>query len=282
MLLHSAQTLPGGEDWAFEPKWDGFRCLAHLGEATRLVSRRGRDLLSYVPELAHLHERVPASVVLDAEVVAVRGGKPSFDALRRRVFGPAGGPEAPAVLVVFDLLLLGGRSVMALSYERRRRILQGLGVEGPGMQLTVAYPASEGPALFQATREQGLEGVVAKRLGSPYRAGVRSRDWVKVKHFHTGQFAVGGWLPDGAGRLRAILLGRWVKDGLAYAGAVEFGFSRRGVQAELEALAVREPVLLGAPRLARAVRPALRANIKYQALTEDGRVRAATVLGFRR
>ncbi len=60
------------------------------------------------------------------------------------------------------------------------------------MQLTLSYPASEGEVLFTATKDLGWEGVVAKRLGSPYRAGVRSRDWIKVKHFHTTQFAVGG------------------------------------------------------------------------------------------
>jgi len=150
--------------------------------------------------------------------------------------------------------VLGERSVAALAYERRRRILEGLGLDGPGMQLTLSYPASEGEVLFTATKDLGWEGVVAKRLGSPYRAGVRSRDWIKVKHFHTTKFAVGGWLPDERGGLRAILLGRRVSGGLAYAGAVEFGFSRRELQAALQPLSFREPVLIGAPRGARPAR----------------------------
>jgi bifunctional non-homologous end joining protein LigD len=172
MLLRSARELPSGDDWAFEPKWDGFRCLAHLGEDTRLLSRRGNDLLPFVTELRRLHRGVPLPVVLDSELVAVRSGRPSFDALHGRVFGGRPpDPDTPVVLVVFDLLVLGGHQVTSLPYERRRRILEGLGIEGPGMQLTVAYPAPEGPALFAATKAQGLEGVVAKRLGSPYRPG---------------------------------------------------------------------------------------------------------------
>ena len=283
MLLSSAREIPSGDGWAFEPKWDGFRCLAHMGEATRLVSRRGRDLSPYVPELRRLHQSVPVPVVLDSELVAVRSGRPSFDALHRRVFGPSRHPdEATVILVVFDLLVLGERSVTALAYERRRRILEGLGLDGPGMQLTLSYPASEGEVLFTATKDLGWEGVVAKRLGSPYRAGVRSRDWIKVKHFHTTQFAVGGWLADEHGGLRAILLGRRVSGGLAYAGAVEFGFSRREVEEALQRLSSREPVLIGAPRAARPLRPALTARVRYQSLTEEGRVRGATVVGFRR
>jgi bifunctional non-homologous end joining protein LigD len=111
MLLASARELPRGEGWAFEPKWDGFRCLAHLGADTRLVSRRGHDLLRYAPELSGLHRVVPLPVVLDGELVAVRSGRPSFDALHRRVFGPRRDQEAGVVLVVFDLVVLGGRDL---------------------------------------------------------------------------------------------------------------------------------------------------------------------------
>ena len=283
MLLRSARELPEGEDWAVEPKWDGFRCLAHLGEDTRLLSRRGKDLSPFLPELGRLHRSVPTPVVLDAELVAVREGAPSLGALRRRVFsGRRPEPEVTVMLVAFDLLVLGGRDVTGLPYERRRRILEGLGIEGPGMQLTLSCPSWEGPALFAATRDQGLEGVVAKRLGSPYRPGVRSRDWVKVKHFHTEQFAVGGWLPDTDGGLQAILLGRRVQEDLVYAGAVQYGFSRPDLQRQLEPLSVPAPVLIGGPRTARQARPEIGVRVRYQSLTEDGRVRGATVIGVAR
>ncbi len=281
MLLSRAWELPVGEGWAFEPKWDGFRCLASLGEDTRLRSRRGTDLTPRVPELRRLHDRVPVSVVLDAELVAVRSGVPSFDALRRRVLlGRSSEPGVTVMVVAFDLVVLGGRDITALGYERRRGILESLGIEGPGLQLTLSCPASEGPALFAATRDRGMEGVVAKRLGSPYRPGVRSTDWVKVKHFTTTEFTVGGWLPDQGGGLKAILLGRRVKGRLAYAGAVEHGFDRLALRAALEALAVPDPVLTGGPRRCRAVRPEVTVRVRYQSLTEDGRVRAAAVIGF--
>jgi bifunctional non-homologous end joining protein LigD len=182
MLATAARELPQGRDWGFEPKWDGFRCLACLGHETQLRSRRGRDLTSAVPELRGLYRCVPLPVVLDGELVAVREGRPSLDALRRRVLGGRSEPRTHVVLVAFDLLVLGNRSVMALPYDRRRRILEALGIEGPGIGLTPWFGAEEGPILLSATRDLGWEGVVAKRLSSPYRPGVRSRDWVKVKH----------------------------------------------------------------------------------------------------
>src|SRR5438034_7771806 len=206
MLLCRGWELPSGEGWAFEPKWDGFRCLAHLGSDTRLVSRRGTDLTPCAPELGRLHQGVPVPVVLDGELVALRSGAPSFEALRRRVLGHSPDPDVSLVLVAFDLLVLGERDVTALAFERRRGILEALGIHGPRIQITLSCPASEGPALFGATRDLGWEGVVAKRLGSPYRPGARSRDWVKVKHVHTGEFPVGGWLPDERGGVGAILL----------------------------------------------------------------------------
>ncbi len=186
------------------------------------------------------------------------------------------------VLVVFDLLAVGGSALTDLPYERRRGILEGLGIQAPGMVLTPAWAACDGAALFAATAQQGLEGVVAKRLGSPYRPGVRSSDWVKVKHWRVGEFVVAGWLPDPGGGLRAIALGRPGPGGLAYAGAVEFGFSRAEVHAELRGLRGKGQALIGAPRGTRAVSPVLTARVRYQRLTQDGRVRAATVVGLHR
>ncbi len=280
MLLHRADRLPSGEGWAFEPKWDGFRCLAELDGDTRLVSRRGTDLTPRLPELGRLHHDAPTSVVLDAELVALRSGVPSFDALRLRVLGRRRDPGVSVVLVAFDLLVLGDRPVTALPYDRRRRILEGLGIEGPGIQVTLSCPASEGPALFAATKEQGMEGVVAKRIQSPYRPGVRSRDWIKVKHFTTEAFGVGGWLPDEGGGVGALLLGRRVEGKLAYAGAVEFGFDRSALHEALQSLAAPGPVLRGGPRRARPVRPEITVRVRYQSLHSDGRVRAATVVGL--
>ncbi len=282
MLLHRADRLPSGEGWAFEPKWDGFRCLAHLAEHTTLLSRRGMDLAPGAPELARLHRAVPVPVVLDSELVAVSGGRPSLDALRRRVLGGRREPDVRLVLVAFDLLVLGERSITALPYDRRRRILEALGMEGSGIQLCAAYPASEGPALFAATKDLGMEGVVAKRLDSPYRAGIRSSDWVKVKHWRAGAFRIAGWLPDQRGNLKALLLGRKQRGSLVYAGAVEYGFDRAALQPALEALAVPEPVLLRAPHGTRPVRPDLVVRVRYSCLSEDGRVRAASVVGIRR
>jgi len=119
MLLRSARELPSGEGWAFEPKWDGFRCLARLGEGTRLLSRRGRDLLPYLPELSELHRQAPLPMVLDGEVVAFSSGLPSFDALRARVFGTRGNrvDRGAVVLVVFDPTVVSYEELLKAFWE---------------------------------------------------------------------------------------------------------------------------------------------------------------------
>jgi bifunctional non-homologous end joining protein LigD len=136
-------------------------------DGVRVDSRRGFDLTARCPELAALPDALGSDAVLDGELVVLGGdGKPSFDAVRRRLLLGEGGN--PLVYVAFDLLWLDGRALVSLAYEERRGILENLDLAGPHFQVCPSY-VGEGSALFEATRTEGLEGIVAQPLGLTVR-----------------------------------------------------------------------------------------------------------------
>jgi len=235
-MLASPGPLPSGPDtaltWAFEIKWDGMRVLATaLDDRFRLASRTGRDVTDRFPELASARAAqpgLPAGSVLDGEVVAFDdAGAPSFARLAPRIQG-APAATARVSYVVFDLMRLGSDDLTSLPYdERRARLAEAV---APSAGLLVPESFADGAALLEATRERGLEGVVAKRRSSPYRPGVRSDDWVKVPHRTTRSYVVGGWKHSDAmpGRMASLLVGTPTGDGLlSYDGAVGSGLTGR-------------------------------------------------------
>jgi bifunctional non-homologous end joining protein LigD len=225
----AARELPADQrGWAFEPKWDGYRALGHLvGGGLALRSRNGVDMAGWFPELAALGGALGThAAVLDGEVVALGdSGRPSFEALQQRMAGRAGRRRGAAVTyLVFDLLWLDGRLLTGLPYAERRRLLEELEVAGRAWQ-TVGSFTGDGTALLAATRDQGLEGVVAKRLQSTYLPGRRTRNWLKTKHYQRETFLVGGFVPD-HDQVRSLLVG--LPDpgrpgGLIFAGRVDHG-----------------------------------------------------------
>ena len=166
-------TLPLSASYRYEVKWDGFRALVSTESGLRVRSRRGWDMTARVPELG----RLPTGLVLDGELVALdNDGGPSFSRLSNRILH---GHDGIAVTyVVFDVLAAEGASTTSLPYDERRSLIESLHLEGPGWCTAEAF--DDGEALFAAVVEQGLEGIVAKRRGDPYRPG--QRDWLKIKN----------------------------------------------------------------------------------------------------
>lgn len=224
--------------WWFEVKWDGYRSVVGSeGGEVRARSRRGLDLLGPFPEIGQLE--IPDGVVLDGEIVAFDvDGSPSFSLLQRRTgFGGAGTGAAVGVnLVVFDVLFHGAE-VTQLPYEERRALLERLELEPP---IIVPDPTPEmGVGLFEAVRDRGIEGIVAKRLGSRYQPGRRSSDWQKISVRRTMRAVVGGYLPGEGGRsstFGSILVGLYEPQGLRWVGAVGSGFSDSSLLAFHQAL----------------------------------------------
>jgi bifunctional non-homologous end joining protein LigD len=226
-MLARTGPVPVGGGWAVEVKFDGMRLqLRRDGHAVCLRSRPGRDCSEEFPELTAIASALGRHrVLLDGELVCLgTDGGPDFASLRRRLRAPADkarrhAERAPATFLAFDVLHLDGHSTRQLPYEHRRELLLELALDGPGWR-TPRHFVAETDEVLAATRERGLEGVVAKRLGSPYLPGARNGAWVKHKHRRTESFLVSGWSPAERRRPESLLLARAGPDGLEPAGSV--------------------------------------------------------------
>jgi bifunctional non-homologous end joining protein LigD len=279
--------LPTDEtSWAYEIKWDGYRAIAHVG--AKGVLFQSSNLLDLTPrwrELGAIGRDVHASAaVLDGEVVALApDGAPRFELLQRG--------EVPATYVVFDVLSIDSRGTMSLPYEDRRRLLVELVTPGDHW-IVPAHHLGGGQALLQAARDRGLEGIVAKRLGSTYQPGKRSPAWRKVKVRREQELVIGGWTPGTGTRedtFGSVLLGYYEGDTLRYAGAVGTGFDRKlleSLMAAFRRLATDTCPFDPPPpppvrRTSRWVRPELVCEVAFAEWTFDGVVRQASFLGLR-
>jgi len=195
MLASSMDSLPAGEGWLFEPKWDGYRALGYVrGSEAMLRSRNGNDLTKRFESIAKELPKALRSpdAVVDGEVCALdEQGRPSFSAMQQ------GKPGTPLVYEVFDLLELDGEPVVDLPLTERRERLEALLAPSRFVQLSGVF--HDGEALLEAAREQRLEGVMAKRAASRYLEGKRGRDWLKVKTHGRQEFVICGWT-KGQGR----------------------------------------------------------------------------------
>ena len=321
----SPSDLREQSGWQFEMKWDGIRVLVQLRQSNatlrqtpgltppgtdpgtdpggvggvRLVGRRGRDeTLRYpdlVPDLAALDCR---EAVLDGEVVVTdASGAPRFELLQARINLTRPGDiaqaaqAAPAQLMLFDLLSLDGRSLLAEPYLARRTALESLVGTAAGRLHVPAAFEGDLDAAMAASLAFGLEGVVAKRVDSTYQPGRRSPDWLKLKHRRTQAVVVVGWRPGQGelrGRLGSLLVAVPGPAGLAYAGRVGSGLTEDGIaiaEAALADLALASPPLDGVPaadaRDACWVEPLLVAEVGYGERTTTDRLRHPVWLGWR-
>jgi bifunctional non-homologous end joining protein LigD len=300
MLAVAATTLPADADrWGYEMKWDGMRVLATVeGGRVRLTSRRGNEVTDRFPELRGLGEAMGArAAVLDGEVVALDDrGRPSFERLQPRmhVSSPAKArqlaAQSPVALMLFDVLWLEGHLVIDRPYRDRRQLLEGLQLAGPQWQ-TPPTTDGDGTRVLDTAQELGLEGVVAKRVDSPYRPGERSEAWRKVKVTTGQEFVVGGWLAGNgrlAGRLGSLLVGYHDGPGgpLRYAGRVGSGITE-STRAELEALLAPrrrdQSPFVETPRLPDPVwtEPDVVVEVGFHEWTSAGVLRAPRFRGIR-
>lgn len=267
-----------GDDWWFEVKWDGYRCLITTRSGrSDLRSRRGIDLADRFPEVAALD--LPPGWVLDGEVVVLdEEGRSDFSRLQA---GDA------ATLVVFDVLASPDGPTVSHPLEDRWERLENC--EIPAGAVVHQPIRGEGTALFEATRAAALEGIVAKRAGSIYQPGRRSADWRKVAHRNRLKAVVGGWLPGEGGRATSfgsLLLGLWREGDLIWIGAVGSGFTDAHFGPFAEALLdLQRPTTpfahsAGIPRHARWVEPGIVVEVLYKELTRDGHLRAPVFVGI--
>ena len=282
-------TLPADDErWAYEIKWDGYRTIVFVdatqeGGRVRVQSSSGLDVTTTYPELGGIAASVNATqAVLDGEIVVFdEHGRPSFEGVQRHT--------TQVVFQAFDVLSIDGHDVTGLAYEQRRALLTN--VLEPGSNWTVpAHRIGGGAELLAATAAQGLEGVMAKRLGSTYTPGKRSPNWRKVKNRVPHEVVIGGYTTGSgnrSGTFGALLVGR--RDDravLRFAGGVGTGFSQRRLDelsARLRALRTDDcPFTPEPPRIysrdATWVRPELTARIEITEFTNEGYVRHASFI----
>lgn len=271
--------------WAFEIKWDGYRALAFVGpDGTELRSRSGRDMTGSYPTLGDLRRAILAQeAVVDGEIVVL-------DEEGRAVFQDLQSGRGAVTFIVFDLLYADGEWLLDRPWEARRGRLEALlAPEAAPRVLCPEVVRGTGKALFGAIAGRGAEGLVAKRLDSPYQPGRRGPAWRKIKVRHEIEAVIGGYV-EGEGSRRggvaAVLVGQATADGLTYVGRVGSGFTdaaSRELRRRLDRLVTDEcPFAAPPPDAGSAhwVRPELVCRAAYSEWTADGLMRAPVFLGL--
>lgn len=289
MQAVSAEAPFSGDEYLFEVKWDGLRCLLFIEPdgRVRLHDRALRELTDTLPELAGIGRQVTPGTVLDGELVATdREGRPDYHALRQRLAG-RGGPGLPLAYLAFDALYVGGRSLLRLPLTKRKSRLQ-RAVTG-GRHLFVPHHIErEGVELFDACLERGLEGVIAKHRDSTYVPGQRSPFWLTVKAVKSDDFVVIGSTPGSPGEpFGALLVGYYELGRLLPCGSVGGGYDDDAVRAlarELDRLEVESSPLQPAPVVTAPIRwcrPQLVVSVRYSEWAPEGTLRFPIFNGLR-
>lgn len=296
--LAEIPTISDG--WATEIKWDGVRAISFCeGGELRIQGRRLNDITGLFPEIEPL-SRQPAAegTVLDGEMVAFdEDGIPSFQRIQKRLRQDGErlrNRSYVATFIIFDLLYADGVDLRDHPYSERRKQLEDRGLNGPTWQ-TPDYLEVDIASTLEATAEQGLEGLVVKRLSSPYRGGSRNHDWLKLKNRNRQEFVVGGWLPGKGSRadtIGSLLLGYWDSrpgrgEHLRYAGRVGSGFSEGDLEAisdDMSGFEREDSPFDNMPQTAgaRFVNPLRVVEVEFSEWTHDLRLRHPVFIGMRR
>jgi bifunctional non-homologous end joining protein LigD len=264
-MLPDSGALPDDDArQLYEVKYDGWRAIVYVDRgALRIVTRRGNEIAHRLPELQPMAAQLKRRrVILDGEIVVIGAyGKPDFAAMSEKMSGEGRGQ---ACLMLFDVLHLDGDNLMARPLEDRKRLLGELAVNGDAWR-TVSYSVGNGAALLAASREQRLEGLMAKRLGSKYTPGRRTRDWIKVTNFETREMVIGGWLAHSDGTY-GVLVGDRAGGALMFGGVVDIGIEEQLIAALESIEQQRSPFASGPlPRHARYCQPRLVCEVQYLA-----------------
>ncbi|WP_084584164.1 DNA ligase D [Sphingomonas azotifigens] len=284
-LATLVDTVPTGNQWLHEIKYDGYRALiATGGGGPTIYTRSGLDWTGKFPGIAEAAATLPPGALIDGEIVAMKGDKPDFSTLQEAI--SAGGEGL--LCFAFDLLVEGGEDLTMLpQIERKERLRALLGGAEDRIRFS-EHIVGNGEKLFESMCREGFEGVVSKRADAPYR-GTRSKAWLKIKCTHRQEFVILGWTASSAkGRgFKSLLLGLNGPEGLVYAGKVGTGFNTEtllSLRERLDALAADKPtakVPRPEARGAHWVKPELVAEIAFAEFTAEKVVRHASFLGLR-
>ncbi|WP_456433842.1 non-homologous end-joining DNA ligase [Thermosulfuriphilus sp.] len=290
MLAHLSQPFDS-PDYLYEIKWDGSRCLFFIEKGRlRLQNRRLSNITYRYPEFEHLPLKIPADgVVFDGEIVVLKNGIPHFLSLQEREHTLSRdrirllSRYLPATYMVFDLLYLNFEPLLERPLIDRKEFLKKVLPEDPQL-VESSYVFQRGQSFFEAACRKGFEGVMAKKITSPYLPGQRSHYWLKFKPRKKSLCFIIGYLLNNKGELKSLLIAEETEKGFRFRGRVGSGLGldeQKRILKLLKSLPEIEHPRF-APRISGAhwVRPELRCLVSYQEVTNQGRFRAPVFEGL--
>jgi len=295
MLAKSSEPFDS-KDYLFEVKFDGTRAIVFLDRKKKIVriqNRRGFDITKRYPEFRNLWKNVRAKTILDSEIIVFDNqGKPDFYRLQEREHSEGFRAELlsreyPATCIVFDILYYNNRDLISLPLYQRKEILASKVKEGKNLLIS-EYIIEKGKSFFYKVRKQGLEGIMAKRLDSPYLLGKRSEFWLKIKAFQTLDCIICGYTP-GRGRrneLGALILGCYYHGKLMCVGKVGTGLDEKTLKTisqELQSIETERSAFEKKTEIKNAiwVKPLLVCEVKFMNLSKNLKLRAPVFLRLR-
>ena len=236
MLIGLQKEPFDDEDYIFELKLDGMRCIAYLEPAgTDLRNKRDLRLLSKVPELSEIHKQVKGTCILDGELSVIRNGRTDFYEIQKRVMTAnqtkirLAALRYPACFTAFDILYLDGKETNMLPLMERKKLLKSVVLQEDERFAVSRYIEGQGKALFDLTGERRLEGIVAKKKDSKYFFDKRTKDWIKIKNMVEEDLVVCGFIYK-QNHMISLVLGKWDDGALHYEGHVMLGVSAAVVE----------------------------------------------------
>lgn len=282
-MLARPGTAFDSDHYLFEVKWDGTRCLAFIeGGAYRLLNRRRVDMTARYPEFDFL-ANLPGGTVLDGEIVVLHEGKPDFGRLQSREHSRsplrirALAHAMPATFIVFDQVYESFHSIMDQPLEERRETLrQRVRATHQSRLVLSEGVVGSGTRFFAEVRERGLEGMIAKRLGSRYTPGKRTDAWLKIKRGERAHCVVIGFVPTGRDDFASLILATLDGGELRYAGRVGTGFTE-AMRDRLNSLLrsrMRDKPLVPSKTRGRWIELGVYCTVRYLERTRGGEFRA--------
>lgn len=281
MLLRREDKPFDSDDYIFELKFDGIRCLAYLDDKTILINRRNKDITNVFPELKDINKQVKGKCILDGEIIYIdENGKPNFNLLQQRSLLNNSfkislkAKRNPVTFIAFDILYSNGH-ITYFDLLKRKEILTNIVVENQFINIT-QFIEKNGIELFQKVKEEGLEGIIAKLKNSTYQIGKRSNDWIKIKNLIDEDFIICGYTLK-ENRIQDLVLGHYDYGNLCFAGYI---YLERKRQEENYILKYAKNNTLKAPlfkELANEdivwIKPNLVCTVSYMLRTESGAMR---------
>ncbi|MBZ9686949.1 DNA ligase [Clostridium estertheticum] len=289
MLIGEMQEAFDSNDYIYELKLDGERCIAYLDKnSTELRNKRNIKMLVKVPELSNIHKQVKHRCILDGELIVTKDGKPDFFEIQRRSLMSntfkiqLAAAKLPASFTAFDILYYDDHAVKDLPLMQRRKLLEKNIKENNRISIS-RYIEDRGIEFYELAKQNELEGIVAKRKDSKYYLDKRTKDWIKIKNLKDDDFVVCGYILKGGG-IVSVILGQYSSKELVYKGHVTLGISTGDFQLIKSTPEINTHPFNDFPSgndNAVWIEPSLVCVVKYMMKTANGSLRQPVFKGLR-